>query len=166
VNLYGYAGGDPVNFSDPFGLFDVRYEDRATEAVVADLRKRSKSFDDAVTKLENDSRVLVTIGRGSTIPCGGSGGCTQALGRNAAGQQGIAVTWDPGGIVSDHRLEARMGGGADLRTVLGHEVAGHALGGVGLFGGRAGLLCDQVCAITAEQTIRREIGAPPRKSPY
>ena len=21
LNLYGYAGGDPINFSDPFGLF-------------------------------------------------------------------------------------------------------------------------------------------------
>lgn len=22
VNLYGFAGGDPINFSDPFGLCD------------------------------------------------------------------------------------------------------------------------------------------------
>lgn len=26
MNLYGYAGGDPVNYSDPFGLFEVDFK--------------------------------------------------------------------------------------------------------------------------------------------
>lgn len=144
----------------------MRYADSETEALVTELRNRSKTFDEAVTQLENDKSVLVTIGRGSTIPCGGSGGCTVATGLNADKQQGISVTWDPAGVISDHRLEALLGGAADINTVLGHEIAGHALGGVSMVGGKPNFRCDQACAILAEQKVRREYGAPPRKSPF
>jgi hypothetical protein len=153
-------------FTDPFGLFDIAYADEGTQALVASLRKRSKTFDAAVTKIENDHSVLVTVGLGSTVPCGGSGGCTSATGLNSQGQQGISVTWDPGGVLSDHRVEALGGGAADINTVLAHEVAGHAAGGVSVEGGNLNLRCDQACATAVEQQVRGEYGAPLRKSPY
>jgi RHS repeat-associated protein len=35
LNLYGYAGGDPVNFSDPFGLYIEPIQDPRLRAVLA-----------------------------------------------------------------------------------------------------------------------------------
>jgi hypothetical protein len=41
LNLYGYAGGDPVNFSDPFGLF--RLEGAAAQQFVRDLQSGART---------------------------------------------------------------------------------------------------------------------------
>ena len=39
LNLYGYADGDPINFSDPFGLCPEGEEGATCEWLVAELRK-------------------------------------------------------------------------------------------------------------------------------
>ena len=44
LNLYGYAGGDPVNYSDPFGLF--RLEGAAAQQFVRDLQSGHASVED------------------------------------------------------------------------------------------------------------------------
>jgi RHS repeat-associated protein len=43
MNLYGFAGGDPVNFSDPFGLFEVRFADSGAKEAYERLRKLASS---------------------------------------------------------------------------------------------------------------------------
>ncbi len=47
LNLYGFAGGDPINFSDPFGLFkiDLSNLDADQRNAIAALRQSSKTFD-------------------------------------------------------------------------------------------------------------------------
>lgn len=54
MNLYGFAGGDPVNFSDPFGLWPTKTHNsiinqalggRASAADVAAIRAGSAGFD-------------------------------------------------------------------------------------------------------------------------
>jgi RHS repeat-associated protein len=37
LNLYGFAGGDPVNFSDPFGLYIEPIKDARVRAVLAKM---------------------------------------------------------------------------------------------------------------------------------
>jgi uncharacterized protein RhaS with RHS repeats len=37
LNLYGYAGGDPINFSDPFGLMACEEEDEEAQAACLEL---------------------------------------------------------------------------------------------------------------------------------
>jgi uncharacterized protein RhaS with RHS repeats len=46
LNLYGYANGDPINFSDPFGLCveeDERDEADVCEWLVGELRGCDKT---------------------------------------------------------------------------------------------------------------------------
>lgn len=82
LNLYGFAGGDPVNFSDPFGLKVEFYNDgarklwedlrrEATEASRSknkDMAKAGRRLLNAMTSLERDDDLLtvsVETGRGS-----------------------------------------------------------------------------------------------------
>ncbi len=159
LNLYGYAGGDPINSWDPFGLYDVKYGDSKTEKDVAALRSASQSFDAAMTQLENDSTVLVTIGRGSTAPCGGSGGCAQRLGTNRAGQRVFSVTLSEGGVASQDAL-LRSAGGANMLTTIAHEVYGHVIpwrNGTHCADGFPGTPAAGSCAVTRENVIRAEM---------
>jgi RHS repeat-associated protein len=45
LNLYGFAGGDPVNYSDPFGLCCTNAE---AKAVITDLARRRSAINTAV----------------------------------------------------------------------------------------------------------------------
>jgi hypothetical protein len=54
LNLYGYANGDPVNFSDPFGLC-VEEDKRAEEDVCTELVAFLRSLDGAVFQRAADA---------------------------------------------------------------------------------------------------------------
>lgn len=152
MNLYGFAGGDPVNFSDPLGLMamDVKITDEQTQAEVDALRKRSKTFDEAYRKLDEDHSVLVTMGRQSTVGCGGSGGCAERLGTNAKGQRLFNVRLDNQGIISDYFVQKGYGG-ADSFTVMAHEFYGHVVPWA------AGSSCgDTFPGTTGACSVRRE----------
>ena len=92
LNLYGYAGGDPINFSDPFGLCPEEQRDANGEcpglngaeaaAVFAGLASFSRSF------LRSDLRVVgqsparggVALEVSGSIRLdGGMSACTQAV---------------------------------------------------------------------------------------
>lgn len=166
MNLYGFAGGDPVNYTDPFGLYamDVEYKDKQTQDEVESLRKRSKTFDKAVQALEDDHSVLVTIGRESTVGCGGGGGCAVRMGKNGKGQSLFDVRLDNQGIISDYLVQKNYGG-ADVFTVIAHEVYGHVVpwsrgGSCGDAPG--GTPAAGVCSVRRENVIRSEMGFPLR----
>jgi RHS repeat-associated protein len=166
LNLYGFAKGDPVTFSDPFGLFDVEITDAQTESEIAEMRAKSKTFDNAMRDLENNHEILVKIGEGSTLPCGGSAGCSQQLGRNEKGQSVYGVTWDPGGVQSENALLSLTAHTiANVQTTLGHEVYGHVVPWMNRFDcvdGPPGTPAAQSCGVRRENVIRRELHVPIR----
>lgn len=115
-------------------------------------------------ELENNRNVLVKIGRGSTSGCGGAGGCVQREGTNEKGQQVVDVRIDMGGVVSDYLVQQNYGG-ADVYTVLAHEIHGHALEwarGGWCYDGPVGTPASQSCSVTRENQIRAEWGFPLR----
>jgi RHS repeat-associated protein len=63
LNLYGYAGGDPVGYSDPYGLSptDVIVEGEHARAVIAYLRNHSPSFDRLYRALDADHSIRVRV---------------------------------------------------------------------------------------------------------
>jgi len=87
LNLYGFAGGDPVNFSDPFGLCPEESEDGAVcldffiqAATVLFWKGDGRDFD--ANASPDQSRVqIVANGNGilfksNSDSCRTSGGCT------------------------------------------------------------------------------------------
>jgi hypothetical protein len=60
LNLYGYAGGDPINNHDPFGLFDLKIiGSEQFKADIAALRKDDANVEAAFKKLEEDANLFV-----------------------------------------------------------------------------------------------------------
>jgi RHS repeat-associated protein len=81
LNLYGYAGGDPVNFSDPFGLYVILHGPAAYRArMMASLRyiaERSETFRGIYNALIVSRRVNVRIGPDLLDRCNSSTDCTR-----------------------------------------------------------------------------------------
>jgi hypothetical protein len=155
-----------VSYSDPFGL-DVEIGDSATRADIADMRGRSKTFDNAMRALEDNHRILVTIGRGSTAGCGGSGGCVEPPTTNQVGQTvyNVIISND-GGIESDNAV-LKNAGGANALTVMAHEVYGHVhhqvQTGRVCHDGPPGTPASRSCSVRRENVIRRDLSIPIRK---
>jgi RHS repeat-associated protein len=61
VNLYAYAGNNPVIFSDPFGLLDVTVEGENSKKVVAFLLATSPSFKKIYDDLDANHDIHLTI---------------------------------------------------------------------------------------------------------
>jgi uncharacterized protein RhaS with RHS repeats len=98
VNQYGYAGGDPVNFSDPFGLCPMCVAAGAWalyEAVSGayDIYKAAKAVADPSASVGEKA---LTVGLAALSAFGPGGGYTGAVGlatkgaaRDALGQLGV-----------------------------------------------------------------------------
>lgn len=78
MNLYGFAGGDPVNFSDPFGTckVDVRFKQLGPGYSHAYL----------VTTAPDNSRTVFRGGPSKEGPSGGSSGAVSSGGSGSSGQ--------------------------------------------------------------------------------
>jgi hypothetical protein len=66
INQYGYAGGDPVNYSDPFGLWRTKVHNaiisKALKGIagkndIADVQKRSAEADSPRNQLNDKSHI-------------------------------------------------------------------------------------------------------------
>lgn len=55
MNLYGYAGGDPVNNSDPFGLMTLEIVGEKLQKAIDEERKRNPAADSVFRALEASS---------------------------------------------------------------------------------------------------------------
>jgi hypothetical protein len=60
LNLYGFAGGDPVNFSDPFGLCKQGFEDvcaKASEAKIESMASATSQLGAGCAAMRDDCSV-------------------------------------------------------------------------------------------------------------
>jgi hypothetical protein len=163
LNLYGYANGDPVNFSDPFGLaaLEVQYRDEETREKVEALRRKSPTFNDAMQQLEDNDAVLVIIGQRDIG--GFNPGVVVPRGPTRVGKTSTTLNFDFSVLPTlnaDPRI--RRGGGVTEEAVIGHELYGHMLPFArGQFCGDEGY-GRGACSVRRENYIRRQIGQPPR----
>ena len=58
LNLYGYANGDPVNFSDPFGLCPARTLAEVPKCVGQLVRPHNMMRFETLTAVPSSSRVI------------------------------------------------------------------------------------------------------------
>jgi RHS repeat-associated protein len=151
VNLYGYAGADPANSRDPFGLRpDTVYADSNAQPQVDNCRAKSSTCDQEVKKLD-ESKDYWEIKKGA-LPARCTAkqlivGCTDGTPVPGHGSGGT-ITFNP----ADFALGAVLiGVPVNSVVVLTHE-ASHALG-----------CMTEPCAIQIENQARKEVGLPPRK---
>jgi RHS repeat-associated protein len=161
LNLYGFAGGDPVNFTDPFGLDTLKILDAQLGKVVASLRARNPAFDRQVGDVER-STVVTNLQEGTTDPQGNHvmGGDVVPI-RVSDGQvQEQTVTINSGSIREARAYFQTTGRGSlDIKDVVGHEF-GHA-GSTART--KQWLSCpDPDCSVRAENAVRRDRDRPPR----
>jgi RHS repeat-associated protein len=122
LNLYGFASGDPVTFSDPFGLSDCRRPKTLMEAFVC-----------VGVLLQPIEKPLEIAGIVVTAPLGGgmgmmgrAGGVTAAVG---VGSRVGTLAVDVGGVVARARAAATTLPGRIF--ALGREVSQLRLGSAG-----------------------------------
>ena len=127
INLYGFAGGDPVNFSDPFGLCPVcivyaAFEVGATAYDIYDLAKTTASF---LGGRASRSELAITAG-GVGVGLVGFGGGYGKAGREVASRLIGDVTDNPGnwktvGSFTEAAVNKKAKGGISIQTVMENE---------------------------------------------
>jgi len=162
LNLYGFAGGDPVNFSDPFGLDTLRIQSAELARAVATLREESAAFNRQMVDLER-STVVTNLREGAADPRGGRvvGGNVVPIRMSDGQVQEQTITINAGTMRYARDLFQRTGRSSalDLKDVLGHEV-GHAASTARTK--QWGSCPDPDCSVRAENTVRRDRDRPPR----
>ncbi len=158
--MYGFANGDPINFSDPFGLSaDVVYQNEQLKALFDDLRKESAAFDAQLTSMEKSS-VTTTVTEGASFKGTAVFGGAVFLGESSGGRlQSQTLVINSGSMASARRLfDSSQGVPLDIKDVVGHEV-GHA--GANARTKTWGACPDgpsgtMTCSVSAENAVRRD----------
>ena len=162
INQYGYAGGDPVNRSDPFGLRDIEVEGANSRRIVAFLMKTSETFREAYNRLDNDHSVSLTI-RDARDPLRAGVGANSFT-PGADGKSGTIVFNDIGlnqANVDLFSMDPSSGWMFTAASVMGHEM-GHANAFLG--NGASGCKSDSPpnCILDFENKVRSELPANAR----
>jgi RHS repeat-associated protein len=170
LNVYGYAGGDPVNFADPFGLSPAKivYGDAAAEAATQACAQASAQCRRMVEELDADDSVwLIETGAiRNDDPLGRNppSGMTYVHGGPEWGPfEGGVIRIDPSKFaISESNLRVPVN---DV-TVRSHEL-GHALIATAFYrGGRNSAItlkdaCPVFdCATVIENIVRAELKVP------
>jgi RHS repeat-associated protein len=124
LNTYGFANGDPLNYTDPFGLFDVTFGGASAQAYVRELQKRSTTFDKAVKALEANHNVLVNVSLGHVQGDNNPGLTESAVEYSRDHPTGlikIDVTLDLGKVPGLNQATHDQGG-VSVNDVVGHEI--------------------------------------------
>jgi hypothetical protein len=153
LNLYGFAGGDPVNYSDPFGLkVDLSQLTPSQRRAIRALRQSSSVFNEWYNAVDEWSGTMVV--RNPT---------------NEAEQSLIATTQ---GFTWRGRTDGTMllgsGGSMEFDALVAHEFA-HAASG--LEGGTPSKCYatgtkeeSEECASQEQNKVHRQIGLRDRKN--
>ena len=149
LNLYGFAGGDPVNFSDPFGLCleDLCIVETVVLASVAVAAVR------AIANIFTHRPVLENVGRdGSTALTVGSivapaapvaarvgGAIVEARAAEKAGAYGAVTV----GSTLEANAAARIWTGVGARPILANRGTGPVIGRIAADGARVARFATQ-----------------------
>jgi hypothetical protein len=76
INLYAYAGNDPVTYSDPFGLCPLPWECEDTKKII-----EGKKPSDLEESLETPLLDPVAVGTGAVVRAPASGAASPLVGR-------------------------------------------------------------------------------------
>jgi RHS repeat-associated protein len=91
LNLYGFANGDPISYSDPYGLCPE--EDQACEQLVRDLRAQKGSAFQRAADVYDRADYSVNV----------VGGDHFALNRDGSNTDGIPNTWTGGTTLHNYK---------------------------------------------------------------
>ncbi len=127
LNLYGFANGDPVNFSDPFGLCPVcvayaLFEVGATGYDLYDLGKTAVSFFRGRTSRAELAITALGVGAGVVGVGGGYGKAAREVAsrliRDVADNPG---NWRTVGSFTEAATNKKARGGVSIQTILENE---------------------------------------------
>jgi RHS repeat-associated protein len=157
VNQYGFVGGDPISYTDPYGLSpdSIKFSTPALERKVRAAAAMSPTLAETLEDMDQDPHVLVHFGEKNLDNPGVVG--EPYLDR--AGTTVINVWFD---FAEIRPLAADPGvasnGGVAESDVIGHETYGHAQPR------HEGWRCQDStgCARARENVIRREMHHRPR----
>jgi RHS repeat-associated protein len=106
LNLYGFAGGDPVNFSDPFGLYEIRVYGEHARRAVEELSAEGPAKIigcRVVNRLTNQRQLALRLRVGD-------GGAERRRVSRMASTSLRTARWSAGGSSSTRRRRSRFSG--------------------------------------------------------
>jgi RHS repeat-associated protein len=161
LNLYGFAGGDPVNFSDPFGLSrDTVFKDDAARDMVRTAMRHSPTIRRIVGEYASNSGITVTFstafGALPSIPnTTGAARCSGVI------RLSCEVVVD----VVNTSFENFLLGDLSGSTTKPEDILAHEIGHVeARLDPTQSMRCEE-CANQLEDTFRSEAGRPSRPGP-
>jgi uncharacterized protein RhaS with RHS repeats len=165
LNLYGFANGDPVNFSDPFGFVadTIDYDSPETKAKVEAAAALSPTLGETLEDIQLDPSFLLHIRQGPLSRLDLNPGVMVPQGTNVYGQRVASLTFAFGLLpLVNEALQKKglisEGGAVQESDVIGHEIYGHVQPYHEF--GRCSDLSG--CARNRENIIRKEMGHKPR----
>jgi hypothetical protein len=153
LNLYGFAGGDPINFWDPFGLRDTTFADNAARELVQGCVQASTECADWIGRMADDELRTYSFETGPTS--------TDELGnvKYTQTQDGGFITGAAITVESDVGRVSSYG--VSQLDVLTHEI-GHTLGTIALrmveWPQPSFARCGQPCANRFMNAFRSDVG--------
>ena len=139
LNLYGYAGGDPVNFSDPFGLaadtirpdtedpraaeLDQAYENGRAHVAADANRREGACVLKSLRRMERSASVFLLV-NGKVAGTGSQyGNCSQGkvtIDLDAIMRYTTVQCWGPAAPVAKSRGRSCVGTSRLVRTAAGY----------------------------------------------
>jgi len=157
VNLYAYAGNDPISYDDPFGLApDTSFADDRARAETQQCIKESQTCAASVATLASDKNMW-TISTGS-LPGSETGEPSYKFSSNGSLAGGTITVEGDDKKYTD--LTNKAGYEINYGTTLNHELA-HVAGNIKMQ--KSGPItpkhhCDEKCALKADNAYRKEMG--------